>query len=73
MPSLKAPKSLESDAVTAAVSRGNRTTNSIRPLFTHDARVVILPVERAQKPGLEISVELVVGQEVFGRYVDCPA
>jgi hypothetical protein len=30
MPSLKAQKSLESNAVTAAVSRGKRMTNSIR-------------------------------------------
>jgi hypothetical protein len=35
MPSLKAPKSLESNAVTAAVSRGNRMTNSIRAITLH--------------------------------------
>jgi hypothetical protein len=33
MPSLKAQKSLESNAVTAAVSPGNRMTNSIRPFL----------------------------------------
>jgi H+/Cl- antiporter ClcA len=33
--SLKAQKPLESNAVTAAVSRGKRMTNSIRPLNRH--------------------------------------
>jgi hypothetical protein len=47
--------------------------NSIRPLLVHHARVVILPVERAQKPGPEISVELVASQEVFGRSMDALA
>jgi hypothetical protein len=38
--------------------------------FAHDARVVILPVERAQKRSPQINVELVDGQEVFGQPVD---
>src|SRR5262249_22241012 len=41
-----------------------------RPLFAHDARVVILPVERAQQLSPQINVELVGSLEVFGQYED---
>jgi hypothetical protein len=40
MLSLKAQKSRESNAVTVAVSRGNRMTNSIRPIFEPSLYVI---------------------------------
>jgi hypothetical protein len=40
MPSLKAQKSLESNAATAAVPRGNRMTNSIRT-FSDTSELVV--------------------------------
>ena len=66
MPALKAQKSLESNVVTAAVSHGNRMTNSIPPFSTHETRGAISPVCYAQKLSPQINVELVGGLEVFG-------
>ena len=43
-------------------------TNSIRPLSTHTTRSPILAPDPAQKLSLLINVQLVVGQEVFGRH-----
>jgi hypothetical protein len=45
-------------------------TNSIRPLSGHHTSVVILPVERVRKLSASMNVELVDGQEVFGRHAD---
>jgi hypothetical protein len=41
-----------------------------RPLSAHETRGAILPAEPAQKLSPEINVELVDGQEVFGRQAD---
>jgi hypothetical protein len=49
MPSLKAQKSLESNAVTAAVSPGNRMTNSIRPFFGQCPSPAMSPAHHTQK------------------------
>jgi hypothetical protein len=45
-------------------------TNSIRPFCAHETRGAIVPGQRAQKLSTEMNVELVVGQEVFGRHAD---
>ena len=45
-------------------------TNSIRPFSVHQMRRAMLPAERAQKLSPSMNVELVAGQEVFGRYAD---
>jgi hypothetical protein len=41
-----------------------------RPLSAHEPRGAMLPAPRAQKLSLQINVELVGSQEVFGRYAD---
>src|SRR5262245_52759206 len=70
MPLLKAKKLRESNIVTAAVSLGNRMTNSIRPFSAHETCGAMLPAPRAQKLSLQINVELLGSQEVCGRYTD---
>jgi hypothetical protein len=45
-------------------------TNSIRPLSTHETRGAIFPPCHAQKLSPQINVELVDGEEVFGRHAD---
>jgi hypothetical protein len=44
--------------------------NSIRPLFAHDMRGAMLPVQRARKLSPSINVKLVVGLEVFRQHAD---
>jgi DNA-binding transcriptional ArsR family regulator len=50
--------------------KGLEFANSIRPFAAHETRGAILPALRAQKLSTEMNVELVVGQEVFGRHAD---
>jgi len=65
MLSLKAQKSQESNAITVAVSRGNRMTNSIRPLNAHETRGAFLLVCCAQKLDPSNYVQMRGRQEVF--------
>ena len=45
-----------------------RMTNSIRPFDAHETLGAILPAECVRKLSAQMNVELMVGQEVFGRY-----
>ena len=47
-----------------------REVHENRPLSIHKTQGVILPVSRAQKLILQINVELMGNQEVFGRPAD---
>jgi hypothetical protein len=44
--------------------------NSIRPFSVQGARGAIRPAYRAQKLSAEMNVELMGGQEVFGRHME---
>jgi len=49
---------------------GPYMTNSIRPLCGHNTRGAVLPAERVRKLSPSMNVELVDGQEVFGRHAN---
>jgi hypothetical protein len=70
MPSWKAQKTRESNAVTAAVSRENRMTNSIRPFAAHETRGAILPVASGEKPMTKNYVRLRRMWDVFAHSLE---
>ena len=44
--------------------------NSIRPLSVHDVKEAILLLQRVQKLGTQMNVELVAVQEVFEQHAN---